>query len=97
MNAITRGGMTETDTRALYECFPHLRKIDVMWGTRECRDYLFQLMTDTRGGKRQGFPAEHAMTIMSLLMEHDREFPEFEYEPRDFVWGDEHHRRGSGR
>ncbi|WP_222948174.1 hypothetical protein [Thauera sedimentorum] len=97
MNAITRGGMTETDTRALYERFPHLRKIDLIWGTRECRDYVFRLMTDTRGGTRQGFPREHALTIMSLLMEHDRHFPEFEKEPREFRWGDEHQRRGSGR
>ncbi len=97
MNALAHGCQTETDTRALYARFPHLRQIDLIWGSRECRNFIFRLMTDTRGGTRQGFPAEHAMTIMSLLLEHDRRFPEFEQEPREFRWGDEHQRRGSGR
>lgn len=82
--------ITETSTAKLYERFPHLRKIDTIWGTVECRKFLFLLMTDTRGGTRQGFPAEHAMTIMSLLMEHDRRFPQFEnaVEHHDTRWGD---------
>lgn len=82
--------VTQTSTEKLYERFPHLRKIDSIWGTAECRKFLFQLMTDTRGGSRQGFPAEHAGTIMSLLMEHDRGFPQFEndVEHHDTRWGD---------
>lgn len=79
----------ETDTKALYERYPHLRQIDLMWGSRECRRYLMNLMTDTRGGTRQGFMPEHAMTIMRLQMEHDRLFPQFENEPVDLRWGDE--------
>ncbi|WP_232299225.1 hypothetical protein [Azoarcus sp. CIB] len=61
-----------------------------MWGTAECRKFIFLLMTDTRGGGRQGFPPEHAGTIMSLLMEHDRRFPQFENDVgnHDTRWGD---------
>ncbi|MCC4117849.1 hypothetical protein LLG90_21060 [Aromatoleum toluclasticum] len=82
--------VTETSTEKLYERFPHLRKIDGMWGTAECRKFIFLLMTDTRGGARQGFPSEHAGTIMSLLMEHDRRFPQFENDVahHDTRWGD---------
>lgn len=89
--------VTKTDTSALYERFPHLRRIDTMWGSRECRQYLMHLMTDTRGGTRQGFPPQHAATIMALLMEHDRCFPELENLGYDIRWGDEHERRGSKR
>ncbi|THF66200.1 hypothetical protein E6C76_04905 [Pseudothauera nasutitermitis] len=90
------GRPTETDTRALYERFPHLRQIDLMWGSKECRQFIFRLMTDTRGGARQGFPPEHAMTIMSLLLEHDRNYPEFEYDA-NAAWGSDPTRRGGGR
>ncbi|THF63483.1 hypothetical protein [Pseudothauera rhizosphaerae] len=97
MNAPIRESVTETDTMSLYARFPHLRKIDHIWGSRECRNYILQLMTDTRGGTRQGFPREHALTIMSLLMEHDRRFPQFEEAPSDAHWGDGPQRRASGR
>lgn len=85
------------DTVALYARFPHLQCIDLMWGSRECRQYVLNLMTDTRGGTRQGFPSDHAMTIMSLLMEHDRVFPQYENEPVDLRWGDGPMRRTAGR
>lgn len=89
--------MRRTDTAALYERFPHLRSVDLIWGSRDCRKYLSRLMTDTRGGERQGFPPEHAATIMRLLLEHDRLFPQFENDTEDSRWGDEHLRRPAGR
>lgn len=97
MNAPGKSPSRETETSALYERFPHLQAIDLIWGSRDCRSHLTRLMTDTRGGKRQGFPPEHARTIMRLLIEHDRLFPQFEYEPMDTRWGDEHLRRHAGR
>lgn len=69
------------DTRALLQRFPHLERIVTTWGTRTCRDFLTHLMTDTRDGRRQGFPPEHAWTIFKLLAEHDEKFPQFE--PRE--------------
>jgi hypothetical protein len=88
--------VTETPTEKLYERFPHLRKIDLLWGSPECRKFVFMLMTDTRGGTRAGFPREHAATIMSLLLEHDRKFPQFENEigHNDHRWGFDAPRRG---
>lgn len=65
-----------TDIRSLVERFPHLDRIPMLWGTRECRSYLNHLLTDTRGGQRRGFPPEHAKTIFALLTEHDDSFPE---------------------
>ena len=92
MNAMTPGCPTETDTSALFQRFPHLRKIELLWGSRECRNFIFALMTDTRGGGRQGFPPEHAMTIMKLLMEHDFNYPQFEHGGHDGRWGDDDRR-----
>lgn len=97
MNARAEHLPRKTDTTELFLRFPHLRKIDLIWGSRECRQFLLDLLTDSRGGKRQGFPPEHAMTIMRLQMEHDRLFPQFENEPIELRWGDEHLRRSSGR
>lgn len=70
--------MPVTDTRKLYEAYPHLVKIEELWGTRQGREFINSLITDTRGGQRHGFPPEHATTIVSLLIEHDREFPRFD-------------------
>lgn len=86
--------VTETSTEALYERFPHLRRIDLLWGSAECRKYIFSLMTDTRGGTRMGFPKEYALIIMSLLMEHDRRYPQFENTIVN-IWGEDEKRRGS--
>lgn len=93
MEAVVERKDRTTATAALFERFPHLRVIDELWGSRECRDFILRLMTDTRGGTRQGFPPEHARTIMSLLMEHDRLFPKWENMGTDVRWGDEHLRR----
>ncbi|MCB1896275.1 MAG: hypothetical protein H6945_13510 [Zoogloeaceae bacterium] len=75
---MTTADITSTDTRALYQRFPHLIRIELMWGSVECRQFLSSLLTDDRGEHRTGFPAEHAKTIFSLLMEHDSAFPECE-------------------
>lgn len=93
MNAPMDLAPYKTDTRSLYERFPHLRRIDLMWGSREGRSFLSSLLTDTRDGKRQGFPVEHAQTLMRLLMEHDRVFPQFDADNVEARWGDDPHRR----
>jgi hypothetical protein len=67
----------KTDTHALFSRFPHLRRIEAIWGTRECREFITELMSDSRGD-RQGFPVEHASTLIALLMEHDEVFPQFD-------------------
>lgn len=83
-----------TDTSALLARFPHLRKIVDQWGTAACRAYLMGLITDTRDGTRQGFPAEHARTIFKLLHEHDERHPEFDHGREERQWVDVRPRRG---
>jgi hypothetical protein len=80
--------MPATDTTALYQSFPHLRKIDELWGTRAARDFLKDLMTDSREGARQGFELGHASTLLALLVEHDDLFPQFD-DSRGFNFGNE--------
>jgi hypothetical protein len=70
--------MPRTDTTSLYQAFPHLRKIDDLWGTRGARDLLQSLLYDSRDGSREGFPLESASTLLLLLMEHDSLFPQFD-------------------
>lgn len=70
--------MRKIDVSALYAAYPHLQKIDELWGTRDCREFITRLMNDTRDGRRRGFPGDYARTILRLLIEHDRLFPEFE-------------------
>lgn len=81
-----------TDTTALFARFPHLARIEALWGTPEGRRYISNLLTDDRGGKRQGFPPEHAKTIFALLMEHDRLFPECEPSSAPGTWQDAYQR-----
>jgi|GEM_PF-5408525 len=66
------------DASRLYEAYPHLIRIDELWGSAECRKLLLMLLSDTRDGKRQGFPREHAATLMRLLIAHDEQFPAFD-------------------
>ncbi|THF63682.1 hypothetical protein E6C76_13925 [Pseudothauera nasutitermitis] len=84
--------MPKTDTSRLIAAFPHLANISGAWGTRECRQRINRLMTDTRGGARGGFPPEHASALVSLLVEHDRDFPAFDDSARWLWW--ESSRRG---
>lgn len=67
-----------TDTSAFYAAYPHLSKIDAMWGTPQCRSLLNELLSDSRDGSRRGFEPEHASTIFKLLMEHDADYKYFD-------------------
>lgn len=82
------------DTRELFARFPHLQKIVDLWGTAACRAYLMGLITDTRDGRRQGFPANHARTLFQLLHEHDERFPQFDHGREERQWVDVRPRRG---
>lgn len=79
--------MRKTDTSELYESYPHLAKLDELWGSRDAREFIVRLMNDTREGKRRGFPGKHARTILRLLIEHDQQFPQFE-ENITMMWHD---------
>jgi ankyrin repeat protein len=47
-----------------------LNRIVDLWDTQEIDDYFNDLMIDTRGGTRQGFPPEVASEIFALNMVH---------------------------
>lgn len=54
-----------------------MRRIDELWGTRDGRDFINDLLSDSREGTRQGFEPEHATVLFELLIEHDNHFPQF--------------------
>jgi hypothetical protein len=65
-----------TNFQLINEHFPHIgTKIFYLWSTDALSSYLNELMTDTRDGERQGFPAEIAKAIFRLQQEHDSLFP----------------------
>lgn len=50
--------------------FPHIsRNIFILWDTKECEDYLIQLILDHRGN-RQGFPKDILVALLNLFKEH---------------------------
>ena len=68
-----------------FVAYPHLKGLVSRWGTQEGREQIASLVMDTRDGQRQGFPGEHAETLLRLLREHDAKFPQFEPKQR-FDW-----------
>jgi len=68
-----------TDYEILNDKFQRLgEKVLTTWGTRECRRMLLNLINDSRGGTRSGFPPEVAAAITRLLLAHDEKFPHFD-------------------
>lgn len=48
-------------------------KIEILWGTRECKEYFTKLIVMDRQG-RSGFPAEAFDIIIALSNMHSTEF-----------------------
>lgn len=66
--------------------FPRIAKhLRLVWGSKEFRHYVDQLLNDTRGGKRQGFPPEVLFALHKIIEEHDRQNPDCAVIVRD-VW-----------
>jgi hypothetical protein len=61
------------------DSYPHITKrIESLWGTRECRKFLLELISDSRDGQRQGLPPEVAKEILLVLQNHDERYPGFD-------------------
>ncbi|WP_121241876.1 hypothetical protein [Sulfurisoma sediminicola] len=61
------------------DSYPHItHRIESLWGTKECRNFLLELISDSRDGKRQGLPPDVAKEIILVLQHHDAEFPGFD-------------------
>lgn len=56
-----------------------------LWGQPEFITYVNNLLTDTRDGKRQGFPGEVAPALLRLSMLHDQEYPQYVKDDND-LW-----------
>lgn len=68
----------EDSTNAFFVKFPHIyHKIKKIWGSDVCREYLNNLVTDTRENSRAGFGHEQVSIIIKILDKHDLEFPQF--------------------
>ena len=74
--------MNKVDTTGLFSRYPHLaKKITMAWGSKECRELLVSLMSDSRENSRKGFSHEDAKTIFLLLNRHDAVHPYFDKTP----------------
>ena len=50
------------------EAYPHIRqRLSALWSSHELDVYLTELITDTRGGQRQGFPNDALLDLMFLI------------------------------
>lgn len=66
--------------------YPKLQqRVQLDWGTVSLKNFLEEILSDTRGNTRQGFPAKIAETLLKLsiintelLEEQGLEFPDFE-------------------
>lgn len=57
---------------------PHVaKKVAFLWGEPEFVKFINTLMNDSRNGARQGFNTEVSSALFALMLEHDREFPDF--------------------
>jgi pilus assembly protein FimV len=61
------GEQTRAPTATL-ENMPHIRERLVRsWGTRDCLDYMHDLLRDNRGGTRAGFPLQVVQELLFLI------------------------------
>ena len=66
------------DFKLVEESFPHIaNKLELMWGNKECYDFLNNLFLDTRDGKRQGFPKPIASALHRISTLHDEQYPQY--------------------
>ena len=56
--------------------FPRIGKgLEIRWGTADFEPYVNDLLNDTKGHTRQGFPKDVGAALQSLLLLHHRLFP----------------------
>jgi len=73
---VTRGDTVKELLKAL-DKYPHIQKrLSILWGMKDCRNYLESMILDDRvGDYRTGFPFDVMMTIEALIDLHDRQYP----------------------
>jgi hypothetical protein len=53
------------------------RMLALLWGSDMFKEYVNNILNDTRDGTRQGFPKNVAEALTGLLISHDRLYPQF--------------------
>ncbi len=67
---------TDPSYELLVNKFPHVaKKISFLWGHQEFYLMFNELMHDTRGGTRQGFPLDAGSALLKLHLKHAQLFP----------------------
>ncbi|MEO8542680.1 MAG: hypothetical protein ABI434_03815 [Burkholderiaceae bacterium] len=70
------------DYQVVNTSFPHIgRKIAEQWGQPEFNRLIHQLLRDTRGGGREGFPAQVTLALVGLESQHQRDYPQLTIPP----------------
>lgn len=58
------------------ETYPDIaKKIKLHWGCQEFTDLMHELLNETRGHGREGFPAQVVDSFLTLQQLHDQVFP----------------------
>lgn len=81
----------EYDYKLLHARFPKIALgVEIRWGTRDLQPYIHELLQDTRGHTRMGFPVEVATSLTNLSFIHSRYYPDLD-KPPDSVWDINYH------
>lgn len=79
------------DYKVLEARFPKIALgIEIRWATRDLQPYIHDLLQDTRGHTRLGFPKEVATSLTSLSLTHSKFYPDLD-QPPDSVWEINYH------
>ena len=75
--------ITQTrDFQVINSAFPQVgKRIERLWGEPEFQTLIHQLLWDSRGGSREGFPANVTFALARLETKHARTFPELTIPP----------------
>jgi hypothetical protein len=72
----------DDDYRIVNTSFPHIgKRIAAVWGQPEFNLLILQLLRDSRGGTREGFPPHVRLALVRLEARFQREFRELTIPP----------------
>lgn len=74
------------DYKVLETRFPKIALgVELRWASRDLQPYIHELLKDTRGHTRLGFPKEVAAALTNLSLTHSKFYPDLD-QPSDSVW-----------
>jgi len=70
--------LLQENYQVIEDSYPEIgRKIKLFWGNQEFTDLMHELLTDTRGHVRTGFPCAVVNSFLKLQELHNTVFPQF--------------------